>query len=192
MPPDIAHSDFANTNVQGDFGETLTDVILTRKGGSKCRLQVRQRRPRHRRSLRARGARGRRLRGSGRRKQKRTKPHTTDVHVGRKAGAGPERTLRPGRVRQDAQRSHGEGIDPRAAQRPALLPQGTVASQPLERHDRDHDLGRNGEKKPLGHDALARTPDGRALSVARSNFDRRSVYLGRPPVDDEATPNAPR
>lgn len=183
--PDIARGDFKNANVQGDFGETLTDVILTLDGWKKIDSKF------------GSGGQGidglfvREVQGGG-------GFEVLAVETKTNESAYAPASMSDEKLERDlnalyAQGAFGKTLNESTAKE---LIRGLHNGPPffrkqLWRHSLSNGmtaitpLGRNGEQKPGTMRSHARLISGLYLSLKQ--LDRRSVYLGQPPVgDDEA------
>lgn len=180
--PDIAHSDFTNTDAQGDFGETLTDIILTLDGWKKVDSRFDN------------GGQGidglfvREVQGGG-------GFEVLAVETKTNESAYAPASMSDDKLEKDlnalyAQGAFGKTLNEAMAKE---LIRGLHNGQPffrkqLWRHSLSNGmtaitpLGRNGEQKPGTMRSHARLISGLYLSLKQ--LDRRSVYLGQPPVDD--------
>jgi hypothetical protein len=182
--PDIAHSDFSHTSVQGDFGEILTDAILTHDGWKKIDAKF---------DGGGRGIDGlfvREVRGGG---------GFEALAVETKTNEAPyaSASMSDDKLEKDLNALYAQGAFGKTlneAMTKELL-RGLRNGPPffrkeLWRHNLASGmtaitiLGRNGEQKTGTMRSHARLISGLYLSLKQ--LDRRSVYLGQPPVDDDA------
>jgi hypothetical protein len=182
--PNLAHGDFTNTNTQGDFGETLTDVILTLEGWKKVDSRF---------DNGGQGADGlfvREVRGGG---------GFEVLAVETKINESPyaPASMSDDKLEKDLNSLYAQGAFGKMLNETMTkeLIRGLRNGPPffrkeLWRHSLSSgmtaitSLGRNGEQKSGTMRSHARLISGLYLSLKQ--LDRSSVYLGRPPVDEEA------
>jgi hypothetical protein len=179
-PPDLTLADFnGDTDVQGDFGEVMTAVVLAGQGWKLLPSTLQGRR----------GIDGlfvREVKGGGGYECLATETKTNGA-------AFDAASMSDERLAADIADLYELGAFPKATADEMLrgLAQGaSFFRKELWRHDLSSglttitELGRKGEKGRSVTRSNARLMA--ALHASLERFDRRSLYLGRPPVDDEA------
>lgn len=179
-PPDLTLADFnGDTNVQGDFGEVVTAVALAGQGWKLLPSKLQGRR----------GIDGlfvREVKGGGGYECLATETKTNGA-------AYDGAAMSDERLATDIADLYELGAFPKSTADELLrgLAQGaSFFRKELWRHDLSSglttitELGRKGEKGRSVTRSNARLMA--ALHASLERFDRRSLYLGRPPVDDES------
>lgn len=177
--PDLTLADFqGDNNVQGDFGEVMTAVALGAQGWRQLPSKLQGRR----------GIDGlfvREVRGGGGYECLATETKTN-------SGAYDPASMSDDKLTADIAALYEVGALSKAAADELLrgLAQGaSFFRKELWRHDLStgmttvNELSRKGEKGRAVTRSNARLMA--ALHMSLERFDRRSVYLGRPPVDDD-------
>mgnify|MGYP000184200039 CR=1 FL=1 len=179
-PPDLSLADFqGDNNIQGDFGEVMTAVVLGAQGWKQLPSKLQGRR----------GIDGlfvREVRGGGGYECLATETKTN-------SGGYEPKSMTDEKLAADIAALYEVGAlsKTNADELLRALDQGaSFFRKELWRHDLSNgmttinELGRKGEKGRSVTRSNARLMA--ALHMSLERFDRRSVYLGRPPVDDEA------
>jgi hypothetical protein len=179
--PDLSAADFANTNVQGDFGEMLTDVVLAHEGWKKFESKF------------DRGGRGidglfvREVRGGGGFEVLAVETKTNE------AGYNPS-SMSDEKLGRDIDALYAQGAFGRSVNEATAreLIRGLKNGPPffrkeLWRHNLSNgvttitQLGPNGELRAGTSRSYARLMA--ALSASLKQLDREGLYFGQKPVD---------
>lgn len=180
--PDLAHTDFASSNAQGDFGEMLTDVILALDGWKKLESKF------------GNGGRGvdglfvREVRGGGGFEALAVETKTNEA-------AYTPASMSDAKVEKDLNDLYEQGAFGKAFNEATAreLIRGLKGGPPffrkeLWRHSLSSgmtavtQLGPDGDQRAGTLRSHARLIAG--LHQSLKQLDRRGVYFGKPPVDD--------
>jgi len=179
-PPNLTLADFQNdNNVQGDFGEVMTAVALSAQGWKQLPSKLQDRRG-------IDGLFAREVRGGG-------GYECLAIETKTNSGNYDPAQMSDAKLAADITGLYEVGALSKANTDELLRALGQGPSffrKELWRHDLTNgmttitELGRKGEKGRSVTRSNARLMA--ALHMSLKRFDRRSVYLGRPSVDDEA------